>query len=325
MSKPLRPTALDEPIAAYLAHQRALGRGYLQVEHVLRHLRRFIACSCATDLDRLHFDRWCHTQRRLAANTLRGRQLIVHKFCRFRRRNDPTCFVPDPLYFARPLPYRSPVLVGPGQIGRMLSLTPNLAPSSNSPLRSAVLRLAIVLLYTAGLRRGELVRLTLADVDPQTGVLRIRESKFHKSRWVPLSVSGRRELSHYLDRRLAVHCGNKPTSPLLCNRSRGWRAYTGTGLSDGIHLLMEQAGVRDDAGRRPRIHDLRHSFAIQALIRWYRQGADVQTNLPLLALYMGHVSIVSTAYYLRLVPEVAVLASRRFEQTYGDVVLGGAP
>lgn len=325
MNKSLRPTALDEPIATYLAHQHALGRRYLQEEHVLHRLRRYLAHASAADLDRSRFDRWCHSQRRLAANTRRARQLIVRKFCLFRRRSEPNCFVPDALYFARPQPYRPPVLVAPGQIGRMLSLTSELVPSNNSPLRGAVLRLAIVLLYTAGLRRGELLRLTLADVDAPTGVLSIRESKFHKSRVVPLSASGRKELLRYLDQRQRSPCDDKPTAALLCNRSRGWRAYTGTGLSGGIHLLLDQAGVRDCNGRRPRVHDLRHSFAVQALVRWYREGADVQSNLPLLALYMGHVSIVSTAYYLRLVPEVAVLASRRFEQSFGDVLLGGAP
>ena len=76
-------------------------------------------------------------------------------------------------------------------------------------------------------------------------------------------------------------------------------------MSQGIHRLFDAAGVCDAEGRRPRIHDLRHSFAVQALIRWYREGADVQSKLPHLAMYMGHVSIVSTAYYLRFVPALA--------------------
>ena len=78
--------------------------------------------------------------------------------------------------------------------------------------------------------------------------------------------------------------------------------------------------MRDGDGRRPRIHDLRHSFAVQALVRWYRAGADVQANLPRLAMYMGHVSIASTAYYLRFVPALAGLASERFERSFGDLV-----
>ena len=79
----------------------------------------------------------------------------------------------------------------------------------------------------------------------------------------------------------------------------------------------------DERGKSPRVHDLRHSFAIQALIRWYKEGADVQTSLPKLALYMGRVSIESSAYYLHWVPTLRSLASQRFEQAFGHLVEGG--
>jgi integrase len=102
----------------------------------------------------------------------------------------------------------------------------------------------------------------------------------------------------------------------------GLRGYTGEGLREGITGLLKGAGIRDADGRVPRIHDFRHSFAIEALTRWYRQGADVQSNLPKLALYMGHVSIVSTAYYLRWTPELQELASNRFAKQFGYLIRG---
>ena len=102
------------------------------------------------------------------------------------------------------------------------------------------------------------------------------------------------------------------------------RGYTGTGLGDGIHALFRSAEVRGADGRTPRVHDFRHSFAVGSLLRWYRQGADVQSNLPKLAMYMGHVSIVSTAYYLRCIPELAAAASLRLETHYGHLITGGA-
>ena len=83
---------------------------------------------------------------------------------------------------------------------------------------------------------------------------------------------------------------------------------------------MDAVDVHGWDGRRPRIHDLRHSFAIECLLRWYREGADVQSQLPKLAMYMGHVSIASTAYYLRWIPELAQAASDRFEASFGDLV-----
>ena len=313
-------TALGQAIAGFLAHQRALGRGYDNVERILDSLGRFVAQASAADLNQALFDRWCDEFHALSANTRRARQLIVRKFCLYRQRTEPHCFVPNPIYFARPQPYTPPIIVEPEQVARMLAATTQLAPTPGSPLRPAVMRIAIVLLYTAGLRRGELLRLTLADVEPRSGVMRITESKFHKSRWVPLSPSARAELQRYLRERLVAPLDRRPSAPLLCNRSRGCRGYTGHGLSESIHKLFDAAGVHDREGRRPRIHDMRHSFAREALIRWYRAGADLQAQLPKLAMYMGHVSIVSTAYYLRLVPTVAALASARFESAFGQIL-----
>lgn len=97
------------------------------------------------------------------------------------------CFFPDPLYFVRLLPYRRPVIVEPAQVTRLLDAADKLVSTVNSPLLPAVMRMAVKLLYTAGLRRGELVPLTLDDVEARTGLLRIRASKFHKSRLVRLS------------------------------------------------------------------------------------------------------------------------------------------
>lgn len=311
---------LDQSIAAYLAHQRALGRGYANEERVLNSVRRFVVKANAEELDLGLFDGWCDTLRNLAANTRRVRQLIVRKFCLYRSRSEPRCFVPNPLYFARLQPYCNPIIVQPKQVAGMLAAADALRPTPGSPLLPAVMRLAVVLLYTAGLRRGELLRLTLGDVEPCAGVFRIRESKFHKSRLVPLSPDARSELRHYLHQRLGSGLDARPDAPLLCNTTRGLRGYTGTGITRGIHELFQTVGVRDCEGRTPRIHDMRHSFAVQALIRWYRADADVQSQLPKLAMYMGHVSIVSTAYYLRFLPEVASLASERFERRFGDLL-----
>jgi integrase len=91
-----------------------------------------------------------------------------------------------------------------------------------------------------------------------------------------------------------------------------------------LHALFDAAGVRNSEGRCPRVHDIRHSFAVQALLRWYEHHDDVQANLPKLALYMGHVSIASTAYYLRWMPAVLAHASRRFERGFRHLLQAGA-
>jgi integrase len=168
------------------------------------------------------------------------------------------------------------------------------------------------LLYTAGLRRGEVVRLTLSDYDPAERALLVRASKFHKSRLVALSKSAAEEMDRYLRarRRLPHHAG----APLLVSNYRGLRAYSGASFGLAMRCLFRAADVRMADGRFPRVHDLRHTHAVHALLRWYRNGVDVQAKLPALATAMGHVSVVSTAYYLSLLEPIAKAASARFEQ-----------
>lgn len=317
-------TPLDPIVDRYLQWKRTLGRQYLGVERILVSLLRFVHDNAATDLDQQLFDAWSNTFSELTANVRRNRQREVRNFCLYRQRAEPDCFVPDINRFPRPCPHRAPVIFGSDAVADMLAIAGQQRATPGSPLLPGVLRLAVVLLYTAGLRRGELLHLTLADADSVAGVLRIRESKFHKSRFVPLSPDACGELRAYLRQRLAPPLCTSPESPLLCHCTRGRsRPYTGTGLSQGLQLLVRSADVQGTDGRRPRVHDFRHSFAVQALLRWYRQGADVQSNLPKLAMYMGHVSIVSTAYYLKWMPDLAVAASERFEARFGHLIRGG--
>lgn len=95
-----------------------------------------------------------------------------------------------------------------------------------------------------------------------------------------------------------------------------------SGLQQGLNLLLRGVAMSAERTQRPRVHDLRHSFAVQALARWYRQGDDVQAQLPKLAMYMGHVSIESTAYYLRWTDEIAALASERFAHHFASTIGG---
>lgn len=324
MTTTSRCDTLDDAIGDYLLCRRALGRAYANEERVLVSLRGFLVGTGAGDLDLRLFERWCESQVGLTGNVRRNRQRIVRNFCLYRRRSVPSCFVPDPHRFPRPHPHQPPVIFGPDAVARMLAVAMQMQPTGGSPLRPAVMRLAVTLLYTAGLRRGELLRLSLSDVDARSGVLCIRESKFHKTRWVPLSPDATRELRRYLRLRSTPALQPSPGAPLLCNRTHGIRGYTGTGLSTCLHTVLDAAAVRDSDGRRPRVHDFRHSFAVQCLLRWYRQGADVQSNLPKLAMYMGHVSIDSTAYYLRWIPELAQAASEHFEASFGHLIVTGA-
>ena len=324
MNKPKKPSRLARAINRFIAHKRTLGHRFRLEAWLLPKLLHHVERTHCRDLHAQCFDGWLTSLKDRHPNTRRVYYQIVHRFCRYRRRSDPDCFLPSADGAAKHQPYVTPVIVEPGQIAHMIARASQLPRTSASPLRGPALRLAIVLLYTCGLRLGELLRLTMGDIEEQSTVLRIRESKFHKSRLVPLSGSTTRELQAYLrQRRKGFAVG--PSTPLLCNRQGGQlHPYSHPGLQVAINRLFETASVQDERGRRPRIHDLRHSFAVQALLRWYRDGADVQSSLPKLALYMGHVSIESSAYYLHWVPALQRLASHRFEQRFGYLVRGGA-
>lgn len=323
----LPTTVLDPMVEHYLQHWRALGRAYSKDQRVLESLRQFLSLHGVADLDQKGFDAWSRTFTGLSANVRRERQRMVHKFCLFRQRSEPNCFVPDINRFARPVPCALPTIFGDAEVARMLAACQQLRPHPHSPLLPYVMRLAIVLLYTAGLRRGELPRLTLADVNASDGILHIRESKHHKSRFVPLSADASRELQQYLKRRLAPPFSATPDSPLLCHLHRKGclQGFTVVGFGSSVRKLLRASGVRSAEGSIPRIMDFRHSFAIGALLRWYRQGSDVQVQLPKLAMYMGHVSILSTAHYLRWIPALAEAANKRFESQFGHLIDGGAP
>jgi integrase/recombinase XerD len=324
MSKAKASSRLIFWVNRFLTHKRALGHRLRGESWLLQALPRHVEqCDCR-DLNARWFQGWLASIKNLHPNTRRKYYQIVRLFCLYRQRTEPGCFVPSADGVAKLQPYVTPVIVEPGQIARMLALASKLPRTSASPLRPEALRLAVVLLYTSGLRLGELLRLTLGDVEEQGAVLRIRESKFHKSRLVPLSKSATGELHSYLVQRKKTFDIHSNT-PLLCNRHGGQlHPYSHPGVQSAMNRLFEAAGVSDDQGRRPRVHDLRHSFAVQALVRWYKEGADVQTSLPKLALYMGHVSIESSAYYLHWVPSLRSLASQRFEDRFGQLVEGGA-
>jgi integrase/recombinase XerD len=309
--------ALD--MVRYLRVKQALGREYDGVRRVLAHLDGFLI-KRGSDLTPDTFSGWCLTLQHLASGTRRRRMQVVRNFCLYRRRGLPAAFVPDERLFPPEHQVIRPHLFTDAQVLRLLNRVAALPPAPTSPLRRENLQLAIVILYTTGLRLGELVRLLLRDYDPHERTLLIRDSKFHKSRLVPLSLDVAREIDRYLAIRQARQLAVTPDSALLWHRTRRGTAYTGTGLSHAIRPLLRAAQIRTETGRVPRLHDFRHSFAVQALLRWYRAGADVNAKLPLLATYMGHVSIVSTEYYLKFVEPLATFASDRFARHCGALV-----
>jgi integrase len=181
-------------------------------------------------------------------------------------------------------------------------------------LSQETLRALLLLLYGSGLRVGEALALNLADVDLEAALLTIRDTKFHKTRLVPLGADLKRTLTNYAAERSQADQAQTPDSPFFLGEDQSRLTYGPVNKTFG--KLRVKAGVlRTDGARyQPRLHDLRHTFAVDRLTSWYRAGADVQRLLPKLSTYLGHAHLSDTQVYLTMTPELLQAASTRFAQ-----------
>jgi integrase/recombinase XerD len=183
-----------------------------------------------------------------------------------------------------------------------------------NPFRAYTYRTLIGLLASTGMRVGEAIELDRTDLDPERGVITVRHGKFGKSREVPLHPSTLHALQAYARhrrRRIA-----RLTSAAFFLSLAGTRLFY-KNVHPVFLRLLEWAGLADRKPRRPRIHDLRHSFAVRTLADAYRAGLDVERQLPVLSTYLGHVSPSSTYWYLSAVPELLGVAAQRLEESLG--------
>jgi integrase/recombinase XerD len=310
-------------LTRYVDLKRALGRQFANSIRTLASLDRFLHDQAAKypDLNAAAFQAWCQTQEHVAPGVRRIRMRNVYNFCLYRRRTEPQCFLPDPALFPKPHQTIQPYIFSEQEVARLLLSASGLKRVSRSPVRPEVIRLAIVLLFTTGIRCGELLRLTLGDYNHGDATLLIRESKFHKSRLLPLNTDVANEIDHSLRARAQRKLPVSSDAALIWNASKGGKAYRNWSLQCCLRPLLQKCSIFTAKGRLPRIHDFRHSFAVNVLLRWYRQGADVEAKLPLLATYMGHVSIASTHYYLHWIEPLRTAASERFARHYGKLVV----
>ena len=206
-----------------------------------------------------------------------------------------------------------PYIYSREELHRLLTATASV-PKAPRKLEPHTLRTIVLLLYGAGLRVSEAVALTLDDVDLSGAVITIRDTKFHKTRMLPLGPKLNQVMLQYLARRDAAGHPQSRAAPFFVLRRGG--PVPVPLLEQRFRCLCEHAGVtRTDGARyQPRLHDLRHSFSVHRLTAWYQQGADVQTLLPQLATYLGHVTLAATQVYLTVTPELLHAASVRFER-----------
>jgi integrase/recombinase XerD len=186
-----------------------------------------------------------------------------------------------------------------------------------SCMEPVTVRTILLVLYGTGLRVREAIRLNRMDVDLDNSLLTVRQTKFHKTRLVPFGPQVRKALAEYAGRHALPASLPEEDTPFFTTR-QGARVNQYT-LENIFQRVREQAGIRRSDGARyqPRLHDLRHTFAVNRLTSWYRQGADVQKLLHQLSVYLGHVHLAGTQVYLSMTPELLGEANARFERYTG--------
>ena len=305
---------LREQLSDYLALRRALGYRLARPEKLLGqfldHLERRgdTTITVATALD------WARLPANGDSNWWAYRLSAVRGFATYLHALDPAHQVPAPdLLPQRPL-RASPYLYSDAEIAALIAATGSL----RTPLRQATFTTVIGLLAVTGIRVGEAIALNRGDVDLAAGRLTVRHGKFDKARELALHPSTVEALRRYqrLRRRLAPVTG---TAALFVSQAGTRLLYCN--VQTTFHRLIRLAGLAPRSGLcRPRIHDLRHSFAVRAMLDAYAAGQDGQTRLTLLSTWLGHVHPHSTYWYLSASPELMAAAGQRLE-TY----LAGRP
>lgn len=309
---------LASQLSRFLAHKRALGFAYLAEEGLLRRLDRIAADEArgATVDDGL-------VRRFVAAgarSTRSQRLTVVRQFARFIAVQAPGTFVPPHRFLGARR--NRPVIrvLSRTEAGRFLDACDSLRGSPRYPHRGLVLGTALRTLLLTGLRRAELLSLTGEDVDLGSAAITVRRGKFGKSRFVPISRDLAERLRSYDDdlrKRIPSRLPGDAFFPGPDGRSpcRPKRLYL------TFRKAIEDAGIAHGGrGDRPRLHDLRHSWAVFRLLTWYEQGADLGAKLPLLATYLGHIGLASTQVYLHMTLDLVGEVERRFEARFGHLI-----
>jgi integrase/recombinase XerD len=209
-----------------------------------------------------------------------------------------------------------PYIYSRDELARLLRAAPKACQRTSALLDEDTLRTLLLLLYGAGLRLGEAIRLNVSDVDLRQALLLVRQSKFYKMRLVPLGKDLTRVLIDYR-RRSDRHRTLSSERPFF--RMRNGERIEQFAVERRFRRLCQIAQVSRQGGprRQPRLHDLRHAAAVHRLIAWYRRGVDLQYLLPRLATYLGHKDLSGTQHYLTLTPPLLREASKRFERYAG--------
>jgi integrase len=305
---------IEAVVDAFLKHKRAFGRKYESEDRELRLLRHFTAERGVVRLEELTpelLDGFLASRPRLRPRSFNHLLGVVRGLLDWAVNQEMLVASPLRTRPRRAIAGQVPFIFDLGQARRLLEAAAALPDNARAPQRGTTYRAIFALCYGLGLRAGEACGLRLSDVDTNRGLLVVRGGKFGKTRLVPHGPRIGDLLVEQVERRCCPGVLDE-TSPLFT--FDGSRSVHPGSASQTFHHLVGELELAVPAGvSPPRLHSLRHSFAVGVLTRWYRQGLEPATRLHHLSTFMGHVDPTSTAVYLTITPLLMQEANRRFE------------
>ena len=313
MNSPVFLSPLAPFLNQFVQYKRALNRKYRADAEVLRLFDRYLQSLHIADwsaIDGALIDDFLKSRPRVSPRSYNHLLGVVHRFFAFAVMQQWIQWNPVAASLRPETKGRIPYLFDLDAAKQLLAVARSLPERSMARYRGLVYETIFALLYGLGLRVGEVVRLTLADADFSRDLLFIRETKFCKSRIVPLGPNLAVRLKRYVEQRHGSNAA--PERPLFSFTKRGC-IHEGT-ISQTFHTLLPKLQLHVPPGvAPPRLHDLRHSFAVATLLRWYRQGIDPDCRLIHLSTFLGHVDPNSTAVHLTITEELLHQAAQRFQ------------
>lgn len=296
-------------ITSYIEHNRGLGKRFRCEGGVLLAFSRSIGDTPLHKIQPAMITRFID-RKGTRDITKRKKYLVLERFFRLSVARGRLKVSPVPITkWKRSSPARTPYIYSEGELKQLLAAIPK-ATAGHSHIDPETLRTYLLLLYGAGLRRGEARRLELGDIDLAQSLIHVRATKFFKTRIVPLGASLKTAITPFVTKRRKSAVDGEA----LFTKRNG-KPLSDSAIGSVFKRLRRIAGIarEGDARNQPRLHDLRHSAAVHRVIAWYRTDADLNDLLPKLATYLGHRDLSGTQHYLTMTEELLTEASRRFE------------
>ena len=304
-------SGLQTRVDEYLRLRRALGFKLKEEERLLGQLVGYLEAAGAETVKTELAVRWARLPVGVHPNHWSKRLRVARGFAAYLHTLDPTAEIPPPDIFPHRRQRATPYLFSQQDIRRLLEEARRL----RNPMRAASYEALFGLLAVSGMRIGEAVALEREDVDLDAGLITIRKAKGDRARLVPLHLTSTEALRLYASERDRL-CPT-PRSRAFFLSSAGTPALA-VGLRQTFREITTQIGIRTEVVH-PRVHDLRHRYAVQTLIDWHRSGVNINEQIPTLSTYLGHVSPADTYWYLSASPELMALAADRVAERFGGV------